>query len=139
MLDEYVSFITAMLLKEKGFDEECVTTYAQHPAHEEPIVMWNDAATNSKGVFGAVFHCYASAPTQAVALRWLRESHKIYVDVKTITPEAEEPYFFIYLRQINSDGHQFRDYAPQDKYPSYEEAVEASLKWVLEHWFGVQP
>lgn len=66
--EEYVSFDTARMLKEAGFDEPCDWAY------------YNDgkiAAINA--INSTLSRGYISRPTQSLAARWIREVHNIHV------------------------------------------------------------
>ena len=72
MIEEsYVSFDTAKLLKEAGFDVPCTSQYT------EGKCIWNVGYPDNfnQDEFGY------SRPTQALAARWLREAHNIDVMV----------------------------------------------------------
>ena len=73
MIEEaYVSFETAKLLKEKGFDEYC---YKFYDYDSEKIYAEEPFCCNSRS------DDYA-APTQQMAIRWLREVHHIILVFK---------------------------------------------------------
>lgn len=70
MIEEsYVSFETARLLKEAGFDAPCYVQYSERG------VQWEASYPEN---FNADDWGY-SCPTQALAARWLRETHNIHV------------------------------------------------------------
>ena len=66
--EQFVSFDTARLLKEAGFDEFC--RWAYHPTGNRCVKH----ARNNMLTAG-----YVSCPTQALAARWLREVHNLHV------------------------------------------------------------
>ena len=72
--EDYVSFETAKLLKEKGFDEECIGYYVDY----EP----NDVKYSFMGETNSTWEprCY-SAPTLQMAMKWLREVHNLHIEV----------------------------------------------------------
>ena len=70
MEEQLVSFETAVLAKEKGFDEEC-DTYVTEGNHHE-----TDVAAFYKNSYG-----YVTAPTQSLLQKWLRETYNIKVFV----------------------------------------------------------
>ena len=92
--EDYVSFETAKLLKEKGFDQSCATYYLK-----------------DKQVY--------AAPTQAMAMKWLREVHDIKI---MICPCADGTYGY---KTLNGFWHV--------NFDSYEDAVEAAIKYCLEN------
>ena len=73
MIEEsYVSFDTAKMLKEAGFDCNCRKWYSQQ---DNDVLEWEaDAGCNWN-----VYNSDISRPTQALAARWLRETHNIHV------------------------------------------------------------
>lgn len=68
--EDYVSFETAKLLKEKGFCEECVGRYSVRTKefHTDATKKYNNGGN----------FMYA-APTLQMAMKWLRETHGIEV------------------------------------------------------------
>ena len=71
---------------------------------------------------------FYSSPTQALAARWLREVHRIALDVAFIPPSVDGDvwqYFFGEMDDMIWEG----DYdTPERKYATYEEAFEAGLQ-----------
>lgn len=82
MIEEsYVSFDTAKMLKEAGFDAPCYVQYS------EIGVSWNVESYPED--FNADDWGY-SCPTQALAARWLREVHGTHVyAIQTNLPYTE--------------------------------------------------
>ena len=72
--EDYVSFETAKLLKEKGFNEECFALY-----NPDGMLIQSGIRLNNAQV-GIVKSSY-SAPTQQMAMRWLREVHNIHINL----------------------------------------------------------
>ena len=121
--EAYCSFEVAKLLKEKGFNEEVISYYD----------------TDGQGYFISPRECnigtgsvYA-APTHQMAMKWLREVHNICI---TIYPDKENGYEAV-LYNIKDDVEiilqSFGIYGSHIFEDSYEEAVEAALKYVLEN------
>ena len=123
MLKEaYVSFEVAKLLKEKGFNEEVISYYN----------------TEGQGYFISPRECnigtgsvYAS-PTHQMAMAWLREEKNIFIVI--------EPHDYDYVNEKNKSyvcslwvGDSYYEYIESRDYPTYEEAVEAALKYSLEN------
>lgn len=70
MIEEsYVSFDTARMLKEAGFNAPCYMQYSDRGVQWEAAYPDNFNAND--------WGC--SCPTQALAARWLRETHKLHV------------------------------------------------------------
>jgi hypothetical protein len=127
--EDYVSFETAKLLKKKGFNYPCRVIYSpkgivKHYLKEEVY------AHHLKG------H-KKLCPTLQMAMKWLREVHKLYVEV------VPNPFNFehqdiqdgwgcevTHLSDLSYDGnYEFF----QKKYSTYEEACEAAIKYCLEN------
>lgn len=127
MIEEsYVSFDTAKLLKEAGFDIPCLCCYTSDGEKEETRIPINHN-------FGLDY----SRPTQALAARWLREVHGIHVSANIFMDSAndadgntvDERNFWSYDLFDNS-GRIIE--LSNDRYDSFEEAIEAGLKYSLE-------
>lgn len=122
--EDYVSFETAKLLKEKGFDEPTTGTYHENGFFEHiNINRWNSK-----------FITLISAPTLQMAIKWLREIHHIHIEVSLYASDEDgKPLFYpcayntIRCNQIGLGCY--------DSFQrlSYEEAVEVTLNWCLEN------
>lgn len=111
--EQYVSFEVAKLLKEKGFKEETHGNYYlggkfDGKFEESSKVNWNK-----------FFKTPIAAPTQQMAMRWLREVHDIKIMIR---PYVDGTYSYEILNgfwYVNFD--------------SYEGAAEAAIKYCLEN------
>lgn len=118
--EAYVSFETAKLLKEKGFNEPTLGNYYIDGRFEESCrVNWNE-----------YFKTPINAPTQQMAMRWLREEFDLITYVKLVNdgdPCHDAWGFSIYNKFTNESikGHRL--------WFKYEEAVEAAIKYCLEN------
>lgn len=133
--EDYVSLETAKLLKEKGFDEPCNQSYAKHPGHDEPIVMFNDAGTNSKGVFGAVFPFVASAPTIQMATKWLRIVKKLDITIHYDSWACGgHSGYYIVIQRTDNDFSEVSPCVDEEDtvfFDTPESAFEAAIKYCL--------
>ena len=116
--EDYVSFETAKLLKEKGFDEKC------HMCWDEVIKTMESAdeyATNSE-----LLATYISAPTLQTVMKWLREVHKLFLSIQ-LHMNGSYVWYAYRLdgtpKGCERDSHNY----------SYEEACEAAIKYCLEN------
>ena len=117
MIEEsYVSLETARLLKEAGFDVPCDNYY------------------DKDGFFRGDFKAYM-CPTQALAARWLRETHGIHVSSEIIVCPMDECVCWKEVGKRISWGYYIipveRDepiIENDEEYKTYEEALEAGLK-----------
>lgn len=126
MTEEFVTLETAKLLKKKGFNEFCKYAYADEDLHLMPL--------NTTNFFIDEIGVGYSAPTQAIAHRWLRERHEINVSVFRMTDgyggavndSNLNKYFWhiqIPKRQHIVDVNVY--------YNTYEEALEAGIQRTL--------
>ena len=121
--EDYCSFEVSKLLKEKGFNWDCITYYVDSEPDDVKYSMLFENNTTWEE------RC-CSAPTHQMAMKWLREKGIECVVI---------PIW-------NTIGKQYRSYVLSDlddKYKdnydsysdniSYEEAAEAVLKYSLEN------
>ena len=125
--EDYVSFETAKLLKEKGFDEPCNSFYEYKKKlyiHDMDKYFPNGMKNsdhdkeNNKGI---------SAPTLQMAMKWLREVHNIDIFPWKIGKGIYSCAIF------NSNTGQ--DLSSNKDFPSekYEVTCEAAIKYCLEN------
>lgn len=115
--DDYVSFETAKLLKEAGFDWPCEKWFELKDG--TPIEWGADARCNwnvSKDDF--------SRPTLSLAAKWLREENNIYVEVI-------RKFTFWQFSLINLNPVCIIKLTA-GSFNTYEEALEEGLKEALE-------
>ena len=113
IIEDYVSFETAKLLKEKGFTENCLMRYNRvgDLVEEAYKFNWN---------FQTIDY---SAPTLQMAMKWLRVVYDIYISIIPLRSHKE------YLPRIESDTIS-HDAIPCRK---YEDACEVAIKYCLEN------
>lgn len=119
--EAYVSFETAKLLKKKGFDEGCPTTYTSNGLFH---------SHNYKPLGSDIF-----APTQQMAMRWLREVHNLYIQIMldSWALGSHMGYYVVIQRTDNDFDIMLQDYCDEFFYKTYEEASETAIKYCLEH------
>ncbi len=123
MIEEsYVSFNTAKLLKEAGFDVPCFNQYTDRGP------VWHcDCPENFN-----ISQCATSCPTQALAARWLREVHRIAMGVIFVPSSVNGDVWQCFVGKMD-DMVWIGDHEMSDcKYATYEEAFEYGLKRGLE-------
>lgn len=115
--EQFVSFDTAKLLKEAGFDVPCTSQYT------EGMGVWDVEYPYdfNKDDFGY------SRPTQALAARWLREKHRIALDVAFILPSVDGDVWQYFVGEMD-DMIWEGEYETGRKYGTYEQAMEAGLQ-----------
>ena len=121
--EDYVSFETAKLLKEKGFEQECHTAY------------FNGTRVDYTMFGFCIGDDFVYAPTLQMAMKWLRKVHNLHCIVD---------YDFIlgWYCQITSlketveyDYEEMKHYHPDkdNGFLAPEEACEDAIKYCLEN------
>ena len=123
----FVSFEVAKLLKEKGFDWECSTylyTINVYNYGDEPCRFQINDSKNSELASDKM-----TAPTQQMALRWLKEIHGLWIIIMPC--ENGDCYFEIYKRYGKIWKNNVYDHTKYENFDEPENAVEAALQYVL--------
>ena len=125
--EAYVSFEVAKLLKEKGFNEPIWTRY-----EDDNEVIFGDKYDWNNSPMG-----HTSAPTHQMAMRWLREVHGIHIQAWCPVVDVDADTFGIKYNVVISNLKNkciaFDTDIDDNEYNTYEEAVEAALKYVLQN------
>ena len=118
--EQFVSFDTAKMLKEAGFEANIKTIYVEEEKDE--WAFWESGTKRSDYNY---FDDTIACPTQALAARWLREVHH-YVVCVWYSAEHEKWFY----AHGNLDNMMFdEEYSISDFiYDSYEQALEAGLR-----------
>ena len=111
--EQFVSFETAKLLKEAGFDEVCRSAYY---ATGNSAVMHERNSMLSPG--------YVSRPTQALAARWLREVYN--VAIYSLYDDDMEQWF--YVVDAFTKNPVINGFQSGSEYDDYESAFEDGLR-----------
>ena len=129
--EDYVSFETAKLLNEKGFDENTPVNYFVGDDKPRGCVV-GEMIYHKRGEEDAYL---IACPTLQMTMKWLREIHKL--EVRSIYDYDKDSWWgnidpMFDETDENSDIYQKAlrfDY--QGK--SYEEAAESAIKYALEN------
>ena len=113
--EDYVSFETAKLLKEKGFDECTICSF--------------DKDGNPKDILRPFIESDGDVrkPTLQMAMKWLREVHNIHI----VMAAENNGNYIGYL--YNTNGVNIQGWDRRLSKTSYEEACEAAIKYCLEN------
>lgn len=115
MIEEsYVSFDTAKMLKEAGFDVPCTSQYTEGKS------IWNVGYPDNfnQDEFGY------SRPTQALAERWLREVYN--VAIYSLYDDDMEQWF--YVVDAFTKNPVINGFQSGSEYDDYESAFEDGLR-----------
>lgn len=124
--EDYCSFEVAKLLNEKGFNWDCITYYVDSEPNDIKYSMlfennntWEDRC--------------CSAPTHQMACKWLREVHKVHISIYPFNRKLPITDEFYYTCDIATSKLSSKEGHLRGVWKTYEEAVEAALKYVLEN------
>lgn len=129
--DEFVSLETAKLLKLKGFDVPIHTACHQVFKDKDEVSIWygdrkenfNDLPEEENS------QKFYSCPTQQMAMRWLREKHKIHINVRYLDfLEHGEVWDATVVIMSN-----FNEQVIENTENTYEQALEFALQYVLKN------
>jgi len=120
MTDQLISFETAILAKEKGFNEPCYDTFMGDASIKNISYHFNEPAYNTE-----LLKCSYSAPTQSLLQRWLREIHKIHIVINYNIVNKTYLFCILNLKQDEILSEQYL-------YFTYEETLEKALQEALE-------
>ena len=120
--EDYVSFETAKLLKEKGFNEPCYTCYLN-----KELSHYDYLSTNFELIDDVI-----SAPTLQMSMKWLRKVHNIHIIIYPYTDRTGHNFTFIFDRYAFDYWQEVAEYLICS-WPTYEEACEAAIKYCLEN------
>ena len=136
MEDEIVSFETAMLLKEKDFNEPCCHFYEDDELYK--LYHYQGEGTgfvrNNSPIDGRLLceEMQCTAPTQSLAQKWIRETHNMNVS-PSLTSRWEGINYIITIDKVISDSEIGIGFVVDSnskeikKYKTYEEALEDGL------------
>lgn len=118
MQEQLISFKTAKLAKEKGFNWKTFWFYTIEKLYEYDTIeeLFECEIKFSSDHFDGS----ASAPTQSILQKWLREIHNIHIEIK----EVINNQWTYNLRSKNIFCN--------NNYKSYEDALESGLFNALE-------
>lgn len=116
--EAYCSFEVSKLLKEKGFIESC---YGRYSIRSKEFHFDCTKAYNNGSNF------MYSAPTHQMAMAWLREVYYLWIDIDLLTN-----YKWTWSIWFMNDP-KLKIGESSQVISTYEEAVEAALKYCLEN------
>ena len=130
MKEDFVSFETAKLLKEKGFDWDCIMVYdLEKPKSCADGKLYDNFDNKNPNRFPDL----CSAPSLAMAMKWLRKTHNLAIST-SVTIDG----WHSYVSQIKLDDEGFVvsiiDGIDDGNIPNcdtFEKSAEAALKYCL--------
>jgi hypothetical protein len=129
--EDYVSFETAKLLKEKGFDEACHAYY--DGGHRHLLKFVQNGLYNNAGVVANSGICVG--PTLQMAMKWLREEHRLHISAEMgFDADNHQYYFFVpSVCRFSDKSGEYENPFGEKEFDTYEEACEAAIRYCLEN------
>lgn len=136
---KYVNFVTANLLREKGFDEKCFFCYENDWGNntcklmlKEQILGIDDGLRNSvlRSSYGGAHWEYISAPTLSEAVDWLREKHNLHVYAFSTKSGNNDEWCFE-IEKLDDDWTYSKHYGK-----TYDECIEGAILNALINFVG---
>ena len=127
--EDYVSFETAKLLKDKGFQAKCTACYRSDLNYKFELVSGRINYCNPKFSKYKMIPPY-NAPTLQMVMKWLNENHNLYVFARPYV--TEDGVFYLYeIKRL----HKFmiEPVATETGFEKSEQACEAAIKYCLEN------
>lgn len=152
--EDYVSFGTAKLLKEKGFTEWCFKCYGVAVLHNGADISFDeecDLKNEGRGdeieyVEGGRLYDYGcnnrdkdakvwAAPTLWVAMKWLREVHHYYIQVMldSWALGSHTGYYIVIQKTDSNFEMMLQDVREIVFYDTPEEAAEDAIMYIVEN------
>ena len=131
--EDYVSFEVAKLLKEKGFDYKTEHRVWYVIKQFSTGCHWN-ACTYKVGDITREYNddCCIPMPTHQMAMKWLREVYKLSIEPYSIAIEKNCIGYAYAICSCKTGLEIFAErWDGKNPFVSYEEAVEAALKYCL--------
>ena len=122
--EDYVGFEIAKLLKEKGFDEPCFRYAESKEIYESGDWYVGNVTGGCIGV-----------PTLQMAMKWLREVHKIHISVEMGFDVDNHQYYFFApsVCRFSDKSGEYENPFGEKEFDTYEQACEAAIKYCLEN------
>ena len=126
--EDYVSYEVAKLLKEKGFDWECLAYWFIGTDRNFSISKtpqnWNEVKTDLD---------WLSCPTHQMACKWLREKHVVIVVIPKSFYADGSCGSWAYSIWADDNSEVDGEEEWKELYESYEQAIEKALKYSLKN------
>ncbi len=127
MKDQLVTFETAKLAKEKGFEIKTMPFYRVIEPMSSDVKYFGkkdkEILVKYNNQFDSVWSDF-SAPTQSLLQKWLREKHKIHAFAHPV----EDLNSFLSIVDVMTPSAFERLYISYNEYNNFENALERSLK-----------
>lgn len=136
--EDYVSFETAKLLKEKGFEGHSILTIYDENAANAYIKELKEKHLPYNSDDPKLKEFYYTQPTLQMAMKWLRIEHNIHIEPHIVRTKRSYGYMPNYIDLKELKQHfpfdEF-DFSNADKYVciTHDKACEVTIKYCLKH------
>ena len=130
--EDYVSFETAKLLKEKGFDESTSMVYMSYG--DLCKLKRYDSIRNSN--YNDITKSYFeyTAPTLQMAMKWLREVYNLFISTSTWLRHKDGTVQYYYeIRNLNNKDFETIAGSTIAEFDSPEKTYEAAIMCCLKN------
>jgi len=122
--EDYTSFETAKLLKEKGFDDEYTNAFYDKSGILYFIDILGDFSEHPDN------DSDIAASTLYVAMKWLRDVHNIFIGINTVIGSDKNWGYEVFVQKQEVP---IPNKIQWDWFTTYEEACEEGIRYVLEN------
>lgn len=141
-MEDFVNLEIAKKLKEKGFKNNCIGYYDYagkfHYNYESDIS--NKEIYFCHNRYDNIWHRdLIDAPTISQVLKWLRDTHKLFVSPCVIADYQDDfhrdtTYWSFIVANVESGDSIYREYerVAEKRYDTYEQAALAGIEYVLD-------
>ena len=120
--EDFVYFELAKLLKEKGFNEPTWTRY-----EDNDEVIFGDKYNWNNSPMGQI-----SAPTNQMAMKWLREVHNLFIELYVVKNYSKKKLEYTYsIQDLDFQGSDDGIECCKN-WDTPEQACEIAIKYCLE-------
>jgi hypothetical protein len=127
--EDYVSFETAKLLKEKGFEGYSIISIFDEDAANAYIKELQEKHLPYSSDDPKLKEFFYTKPTLQMAMKWLRKAHNINIDIVPIWNQKRFEYQVFIITPENAK----HCYVDEKLYLVYEQACEAAIKYSLKN------
>ncbi len=137
--EDFVSFETANLLKEKGFNETCRAFWKVWDKHTticdcSPSHLFEYCYNSMLEQYNDDEELNITAPTLQMAMKWLREIHNLFIFISTWLRNKDGAIQYYYeIRNLNDKDFETITECTSTEFDSYEKTCEAAIKYCLKN------
>lgn len=135
--EDYISFETAKVLKDKGFDEDCRAFYKEWDGEITlcpctPSHLFEYCHNSMLEQYNDDEELNIAAPTIQMVMKWLRQTYKLQVIIYPF--DCEDGIFWAYkIFSIEQECLEVNRSDTRVGYNSYEQSYEAAIKYCLKN------